>query len=94
MAAPVAIVIGLGAIYDQYAGVPAVRRAFVAMTAAAAGYLLSSAVKIAAPLRGKPVAIGMAICTFVAVAVLRLPMLAVLPVMAAVSSVVLARLPA
>jgi chromate transporter len=92
MAAPVAIVIALGAIYDQYAGVPAVKRAFVALTAAAAGYLVSSALKIAAPLWGRPVAIGVAICTFVAVAVLRLPMLAVLPVMAVLSSVLLARL--
>ena len=48
MTAPVAIVIGLGAIYDQYADYPPVRRAFVALSAAAAAYLLASAWKIAA----------------------------------------------
>src|ERR1700755_411962 len=36
MTAPVAIVICLGAVYDQYAAYPPVRRAFVALAAAAA----------------------------------------------------------
>ncbi len=47
MTAPVAIVIGLGAIYDRYSGLAPVRRAFVALAAAAAAYLLASAWKIA-----------------------------------------------
>ena len=61
MVAPVVIVILLGMIYDQYAGEPAVKRAFVALTAAASGYLLATALKIVAPLWGRPMAIGVAV---------------------------------
>lgn len=91
MTAPVAIVIALGVVYDQYAAYPPVRRAFVALAAAAAGFLLASAWKIAAPLRGKIPAIVMAIVTFAAIAVLRLPMLAAMPVLAIASTLLLRR---
>jgi chromate transporter len=91
MTAPVAIVIGLGVIYDQYADMPPVRRAFVALSAAAAAYMLATACKIAAPLRGKKLAIAIAVCTFVAIAVLRLPLLAALPVLAIGSTALLWR---
>jgi chromate transporter len=91
MTAPVAIVIALGAVYDQYAGYPPVRRAFVALAAAAAGFLLASAWKIAAPLRGRKLAVGVAACTFVAIAVLRLPLAAAMPVLAIGSTLLLWR---
>jgi len=91
MAAPVAIVIGLGAVYDQYADYPAVRRAFVAMSAAAAANMLANAWKIAGPLRGRRLAIGVAVCSFVAIAVLRLPLGVALPVLVIGSSLVLWR---
>ncbi|MDQ2763455.1 MAG: chromate transporter [Pseudomonadota bacterium] len=91
MTAPVAIVIGLGAVYDQYAYLAPVRRAFVALSAAAAAYLLATAWKIASPMRGRPLAIGIAACTFVVIAVLRLPLPAALPVLAVGSSVLLWR---
>jgi hypothetical protein len=86
-----AIVIALGAIYDQYAGLAPVRRAFIALSAAAAAYLLASAWKIAAPLRGRPLAIAVAACTFVAIAVLRLPLPAAMPVLALGSTLLLWR---
>lgn len=91
MTAPVAIVIGLGAVYDQFAGYPAVRRAFVALAAAAAGFLLASAWKIAAPLKGRKLAVAVAACTFVAIAVLRLPLAAAMPVLAIGSTLLLWR---
>ena len=91
MMAPVAIVIALGAIYGQYAGYPPVRRAFVALSAAAAAYLATSAWKIAAPLWGRKLAAGVAVCTFVAIAVLRLPMQAAMPVLAIGSTLLLWR---
>ena len=91
MMAPVAIVIALGAIYDQYAGYPPVRRAFVALSAAAAAYLVTNAWKIAAPLWGRKLAAGVAVCTFVAIAVLRLPMQAAMPVLAIGSTLLLWR---
>jgi chromate transporter len=91
MTAPVAIVIGLGAVYDRYAGLPPVRRAFVALSAAAAAYLLATAWKIAAPLRGRKLAVAVAACTFIALAVLRLPLAAAMPVLAIGSSLLLWR---
>jgi chromate transporter len=94
MTAPVAIVIGLGVVYDRYAGFPPVRRAFVALSAAAAAYLLASAWKIAMPLRGRKLAIGIAFCTFLAVAVLRLPLAMAMPVLAIASSLLFWRFPA
>jgi chromate transporter len=91
MTAPVAIVIGLGALYDQYAGFPPVRRAFVALSAAAAAYLLASAWRIAAPLKGRKLAIAIAACTFLVIAVLRLPLLAAMPALAISSTLLLWR---
>jgi chromate transporter len=84
-------VIGLGAVYDQYADFPPVRRAFIALSAAAAAYMLSNAWKIAAPLRGRTLAIGVAVCTFVAIAVLRLPLGFALPVLVVGASLLLWR---
>jgi chromate transporter len=91
MTAPLTIVLGLGEVYDQYGGLPPVRRAFVAMSAAAAAYLLASAWKIAAPLRGQNLAIGIAACTFVVIAVLRPPLLAAMPVLGIGSTLLLWR---
>jgi chromate transporter len=91
MTAPVAIVIALGAVYDRYASYPPVHRALGTLSAAAAAYLLASAWKIAAPLRGRPLAIALGVCTFLAVAVLRVPLLAALPVLALGSSAILWR---
>jgi chromate transporter len=91
MTAPVAIVIGLGVLYDRYADLPPVRRAFVALSAAAAAYLLANAWKIASPMRGRPLAIAIAAGTFVAIAVLRLPLQVALPVLAIASTALLWR---
>ena len=91
MTAPVAIVIMLGTVYDRYAGLPPVRRAFVALSAAAAAYLLATAWKIALPLRGRALAIGIAACTFLVIAVLRLPLLAAMPVLGIGSTLLLWR---
>jgi chromate transporter len=91
MTAPVAIVIALGVVYDRYAYLPPVRQAFVALSAAAAAFVLATAWKIASPLRGKPLAIGVAACTFVAIAVLRLPLMAAMPVLTIGSTLLLWR---
>ena len=91
MTAPVAIVIGLGVIYDQYASYPPVRRAFVALSAAAAAYLLATSWRIALPLKGRKLAIGIAAFTFLLIAVLRPPLLAAMPVLATGSSLLLWR---
>ena len=86
MAAPVASVIALGVMYDRYAGTPMVRHAFAGLAAAASALVLANALKIAAPLRSRPIGIAVALATFVAIAVLRLPLPPVLPAMVAVST--------
>jgi chromate transporter len=89
MLAPVAIVIGLGAIYDQFAEQPIVRRAFAALAAAASAFVLTASLKIAAPLRGRWLAMAIAVVTFVATAVIRLPLSLAMPVLAMVSILLL-----
>jgi chromate transporter len=78
-------------LYDRYADLPPVRRAFVALSAAAAAYLLANAWKIAAPLRGRPLAIAIAAATFVAIAIVRLPLQLALPGLALASTALLWR---
>ena len=91
MVAPVTIVIALGAVYDQYAEHPVVRRAFAALTAAAAAFVLTAALRIAAPLRGRWFAMGITGLTVVATAVFQVPLPLALPVLALVSILLLWR---
>ena len=91
MLAPVAIVIGLGAIYDQFAEQPVVRRAFAGLAAAASAFVLTASLKIAAPLRGRWLALAITVITFVAIAVIRLPLPLAMPVLAGVSILALWR---
>ena len=93
MTAPVAIVIGLGAVYQRYAGLASVRHGFAALAAAAAALVLSTALRIAAPLRTSVLEMGVAAVTFGAIAVFRLPLPFALPVLAAISTAVLWRRP-
>jgi len=87
MAAPVAVVIGLGFLYDRYGGLPAVAHGFAGLAAVASGLVLANALKIGAPLRSRPLGIGIALTTFVAIALLRWPLPPVLLVMAGASIV-------
>jgi chromate transporter len=91
MLAPVAIVIGLGAIYDQFAEQPVVRRAFAGLAAAASAFVLAASLKIAAPLRGRYLAMAITAVTFVAIAIVRLPLPLAMPVLAIFSIVALWR---
>ncbi len=85
IAAPSAIVILLGVIYDRFKDDPRVEHLFAGLAAAAAGLLVAMAVKIAWPLRRNPVAIVIASLCFVAIAVLRLPLLPTMVVLASLS---------
>jgi chromate transporter len=91
MLAPVAIVIALGAIYDQFAEQPIVRRAFAGLAAAASAFVLTASLKIAAPLRGRWPALAITAMTFVATAVFRLPLPLAMPVLAVVAILTLWR---
>jgi chromate transporter len=85
MAAPMAIVIGLGVVYGRYGQELVVRHGFAGLAAAASALVLATALKIAAPLRGRPIGIAVATATFTAIAVLRLPLPLVLAVVAPLS---------
>jgi len=91
MVAPVAVVIGLGAIYDQFAEQPVVRRAFAGLAAAASAFVLAASLKIAAPLRGRWLAMAIVVITFIAIAVLRLPFPLAMPMLAVASILLLSR---
>jgi len=85
MAAPCAIVLSLGALYGRYHEAPQVRRLFVGLAAAAAGLLIALALKTARPLWGRPAGLAFAALTFLAIAVLRLPLAPTLVVLALAS---------
>jgi chromate transporter len=91
MLAPVAIVIGLGAIYDQFAEQPVVRRAFAGLAAAASAFVLAASLKIAAPLWGRKLAMAITLVTFVAIAVIRLPLPLAMPILAVAAILLLWR---
>jgi chromate transporter len=74
MAAPMAIVLGLGVLYAHSSDLPVVRHGMAGLAATASALVLATAWKIAAPLRSRPAGIVVALATFVAVAVLRWPL--------------------
>ena len=90
LALPVAIVIGLGALYGRYASQPVVHGAFTGLAAAASGLIVANAVKIAWPIRAELRPLLVAVTAFAALAVLRLPLLPTLLVLAP-ASILLAR---
>jgi chromate transporter len=88
---PALIVIGLGVIYDHTQGLPQVRHLFAGLSAAAAGLLISTAVKVALPLRGKLAAIAVAVLGFIAIALLRLPLVPTMLVLTPISIFIASR---
>ena len=85
IAMPTAIVIALGAIYDRYQDDPLIRHLFTGLAAAAAGLLLSTALKILWPLRGQALGLAIAAIAVLGIAVLKLPLLLVLMTLSPVS---------
>ncbi|QND45288.1 chromate transporter (plasmid) [Rhizobium lusitanum] len=85
IAAPTVIVIALGMLYDRFYDDPHIRHLFAGLAAAAAGLLVSMAIKIVLPLRRKPVAVAIAALCFLAIAILRLPLLPTMLVLAPLS---------
>ena len=78
---PVAVVIGIGAVYGRFAAVPAVAHGLAGLAAAASGLVLATALRIAAPLRRRPAGLAVALLALLAVALLRVPLLLVLLVL-------------
>lgn len=74
MIAPTALVIALGVLYLELGHLAALRRAFSGVAAVAAGMVIVMALRIATVLRGRPLAIGIAILAFVGAGILRWPL--------------------
>lgn len=74
MAAPMAIIIALGVIYGQFENNPVVRHAFAGLAAAASGLVVTTALKICAPLRVSWLDMTIAAVAFVVIALLRWPL--------------------
>ena len=85
MLAPMAIVLVLGMLYGAFGGTGVVRGVFSGISAAAAGLVIATALKMARPLWPKPVVLGFGVAAFAAVGVLRWPMVEVLAVLAPLS---------
>lgn len=88
--APMAIVVALGSVYLRYRSVPVVGHAFTGLAAAASGLVLAMAARIAWPLRTSRMGSAVAAVTFVAVALLRFPLLPTMLVLAPASIAVMA----
>ena len=82
LAAPLLVVIALALLYAQYASNPHVGGALRGMGAVAAGLITATGLKLVPALNEHPLGLRLcsvlAVCTFIAVALLRLPLLGVL----------------
>jgi len=79
---PLFIVLGLTALYAEYSSLPIVSGALRGMGAVAAGLVISTALKLSTTLKksamGLPLGLGFGLVTFVAIGLLRWPLLWVL----------------
>ncbi|KAF1036027.1 MAG: putative chromate transport protein [Herbaspirillum frisingense] len=91
IAVPSAVVVLLGMIYQHFQHDPNVRHLFAGLAASAAGLLIQMAVKIALPLRKNLVLAAVAVVCFVAIALLRVPLVWVMLVMTPISVLLTAR---
>lgn len=85
MTVPLVLVLVLAAVYTEFAQVPAVAGALKGMGAVAAGMIAGTALKLAPVLRGNPMGtaacVSVAAAAFIAIALLRWPLLWVLPIL-------------
>ena len=91
IAGPSLVVIGLGVLYEHTQNDPHIRHLFAGLAAAAAGLLISMAVKILIPLRRKPAGAAIAVLGFIAIALLRFPLLPTMLVLTPLSIYLAAR---
>jgi chromate transporter len=85
MLMPLFIVLLLATLYAHYAQVDAVRNALGAMSASASGLILATALKLARPIRSSAWQVAIAAGVFVAIALLRVPLVWVLAVVCPVA---------
>lgn len=75
LGAPVAIVLVIAELYARYGELAPVRHMVTGLSAGAAGLILATAIKIAAPLRTSLLSLGVAALAFAALGLFRLPFL-------------------
>ena len=85
MLMPFVIVLVLAALYAIFANLEAVRGATNGVSAAATGLIIATGFKMARPLKDIPWHIVLCVLSFIAIALLRLPLLWVLAVLAPIS---------
>ena len=93
LAAPFAIVIALGGVYERYGHIPVVARAFGGLAAAASGLGVALAVKVAAPVARHRAGGAGARLACVAIAGFRTPLLPTMLVLAPLSVALCRRWP-
>ncbi|MDP3251988.1 MAG: chromate transporter [Hydrogenophaga sp.] len=95
LAVPTVIVMVLALVYAQFATHPAVAGALRGMGAVAAGLIAATGLRLVGALKtnvlGLPLCIGLALACFAAVALLRIPLFWVLPVLGGVGFIVASR---
>ena len=91
VAAPTAVVVLLGEIYQRFQSDPRVVHLFAGLAAAAAGQLVALAVKLALPLRHQPAAIAIGLVVYAAIGWFHLPLVPTMAVMAPVGIVAMFR---
>ncbi|AEK61792.1 chromate transporter [Collimonas fungivorans] len=91
--APSAIVIGLGVVYQRFQDNPSVQHLFAGLAAAASGLLISMALKMLVPILKKPLPLFIASLFFISIALLRLPLLPTMLVLAPLSVIAVWKLP-
>jgi chromate transporter len=91
IAGPSLVVIGLGVLYERTQNDPHVRHLFAGLAAAAAGLLVAMSLKILLPMRRDPAAAAIAAIGFIAIAILRIPLLPTMLVLTPLSIAVAAR---
>ncbi len=82
---PGALVIGITALFQQYQHVPQVQGALHGMGAASVGLIVTTAVRMARTLRGQRIGIAVAVLSFCAIGLARLPVRTVMLTLGAVS---------
>jgi chromate transporter len=88
MLMPFVILLALAALYARFADLAAVRGATDGVSAAATGLIIATGLKMARELKGIPWHVAMCALTFIAIALLRLPLLWVLAALAPISVVI------
>ena len=83
--APVLVIMGLGALYQTYGALPAVRDALTGMSSVAVGLLIATAAKMVFVLQRRWLPWCLAALTFAGVGVMRWPLLAVVAVLAPIA---------